>query len=48
MAIADNPILTDDQKVLLARFGGWDLRDVFYLTGGTALSAIYLQHRCSL
>jgi predicted nucleotidyltransferase component of viral defense system len=47
MAIAENPILTDDQKVLLARFGMSDLREVFYLTGGTALSAIYLQHRLS-
>jgi nucleotidyltransferase AbiEii toxin of type IV toxin-antitoxin system len=47
MALADNPILTDSQKILLARFGASDLREVFYLTGGTVLSAIYLQHRLS-
>jgi nucleotidyltransferase AbiEii toxin of type IV toxin-antitoxin system len=47
MGIADNAILTEDQKLLLARFGASDLREVFYLTGGTALSAIYLQHRLS-
>ena len=47
MTIADNPILTDNQKVLLARFGTSNLRDAFYLTGGTALSAIYLHHRLS-
>lgn len=47
MIIADNPILTDNQKLLLARFGASHLRDSFYLTGGTALSAIYLQHRLS-
>ena len=47
MNIADNPILTVIQKTLLARFGASHLRDSFYLTGGTALSAIYLQHRLS-
>ena len=47
MTLADNPILTDDQKALLARFSAAKLRDAFYLTGGTALSAIYLQHRLS-
>lgn len=47
MIIADNPILTDNQKSLLARFGASQLRGSFYLTGGTALSAVYLQHRLS-
>ena len=47
MIIADNPILTDNQKLLLARFGASQLRGSFYLTGGTALSAVYLQHRLS-
>ncbi len=47
MTLADNPILTDQQKALLARFSASELRDAFYLTGGTALSAIYLQHRLS-
>jgi predicted nucleotidyltransferase component of viral defense system len=47
MTLADNPILTDDQKALLARFSASNLHDAFYLTGGTALSAVYLQHRLS-
>ncbi len=47
MNIADNPTLTVNQKTLLARFGASPLRDSFYLTGGTALSAIYLHHRLS-
>ena len=47
MIIADNPILTDNQKSLLARFGASQLCGSFYLTGGTALSAVYLQHRLS-
>lgn len=47
MAIADNPILTECQKALLARFGASALREAFYVTGGTALSAFYLQHRLS-
>jgi len=47
MTLADNPILTDDQKALLTRFSASELRDAFYLTGGTALSAVYLQHRLS-
>ena len=33
MNIADNPILTDNQKNLLTRFGVSPLRDSFYLTG---------------
>jgi predicted nucleotidyltransferase component of viral defense system len=47
MNLTDNPILTASQKTLLARFGASTLGDSFYLTGGTALSAIYLQHRLS-
>jgi len=47
MTLADNPILTDDQKSLLARFSAANLHDAFYLSGGTALSAVYLQHRWS-
>ena len=31
----------------MARFGASPLRDRFYLTGGTALSAFYLEHRLS-
>jgi predicted nucleotidyltransferase component of viral defense system len=45
--IADNPILTAEQKSLLRSFSGSDLRFSFYLTGGTALSAFYLSHRLS-
>lgn len=47
MNIADNPILTVEQKSLLLCFSGSDLRFSFYLTGGTALSAFYLSHRLS-
>ena len=47
MAISDNPILTDDQKRLLAYFRASPLSERFYLTGGTALSAFYLHHRWS-
>ena len=47
MAIVDNPILTDNQKALLARLAVSRLREAFYLAGGTALSAFYLQHRLS-
>jgi predicted nucleotidyltransferase component of viral defense system len=45
--IADNPILTAEQKSLLRSFSGSDLRFSFYLTGGTSLSAFYLFHRLS-
>jgi predicted nucleotidyltransferase component of viral defense system len=45
--IADNPILTSEQKSLLRSFSGSDLRFPFYLTGGTCLSAFYLSHRLS-
>ena len=47
MNIADNPILTTEQKALLRSFSGSDLRLSFYLTGGTSLSAFYLSHRLS-
>jgi predicted nucleotidyltransferase component of viral defense system len=47
MGIADNPILSEEQKRLLRHFSQSDLRRSFYLTGGTALSAFYLFHRVS-
>lgn len=47
MAISDNPILTDDQKLLLTHFHASPLLESFYLTGGTALSAFFLHHRIS-
>ncbi len=46
-AISDSPILSDDQKSFLARYSISPLCEIFYLTGGTALSAFYLQHRLS-
>jgi predicted nucleotidyltransferase component of viral defense system len=45
--IENNPILTEQQKRLLKHFTGWPYASAFYLTGGTALSAFYLQHRLS-
>ena len=45
--IKDNPILTTHQKALLSRFAAWPQAPNFYLTGGTSLSAFYLQHRLS-
>ena len=47
MPISDNPILTVDQTSFLLRFRASPLCDIFYLTGGTALSAYFLQHRLS-
>lgn len=47
MSISDNPILTEEQKQLLAHFPTSALCKSFYLTGGTALSAFYLHHRLS-
>jgi predicted nucleotidyltransferase component of viral defense system len=47
MPIADNPILIEDQKNFLAYFRASPLCEIFYLTGGTALSAFYLRHRLS-
>lgn len=40
-------ILTPFQKKLLKSIGDSPLADHFYLTGGTALAAFYLQHRFS-
>lgn len=40
-------MLTEAQKTLLSRFRTSPLREHFYLTGGTALSAFYLRHRYS-
>jgi len=40
-------ILTQYQKEFLLAFSETSLRDYFFLTGGTALSAFYLQHRLS-
>lgn len=45
--IEDNLILTTHQKDFLCAFSKSDLRDLFRLTGGTALSAFYLGHRLS-
>jgi len=45
--IENNPILTEQQKILLRQFIAWPYASVFYLTGGTALSAFYLHHRLS-
>ena len=40
-------LLTPFQQQLLKSIGGSPIRDQFYLTGGTALSAFYLHHRYS-
>lgn len=40
-------ILTPLQQKILKAIGGSSLQERFYLTGGTALSAFYLQHRYS-
>lgn len=45
--IDDNKILTPNQKFFLHEFKKSELRDAFRLTGGTALSAFYLEHRLS-
>lgn len=45
--ISNNPILTPGQKSFLQAFKDSPLVESFYLTGGTALSAFYLQHRRS-
>lgn len=44
---AEMEILTSFQKELLKQISKSILNDDFYLTGGTALSAFYLQHRIS-
>ena len=40
-------VLTPLQASLLREIGGSPLKDLFYLTGGTALSAFHLGHRYS-
>lgn len=40
-------ILTPFQKQILKAIGSSELSTAFYLTGGTALAAYYLQHRYS-
>ncbi|MEW6001209.1 MAG: nucleotidyl transferase AbiEii/AbiGii toxin family protein [Nitrospirota bacterium] len=45
--IRDNLILTEKQKLLLQKFRKWSDAKKFYMTGGTALAAFYLQHRLS-
>jgi predicted nucleotidyltransferase component of viral defense system len=45
--INNNKILTPSQKSFLSEFVKSELREVFRLTGGTALSAFYLEHRLS-
>jgi len=45
--IDNNRILIPNQRLFLHEFVKSDLRDVFRLTGGTALSAFYLEHRLS-
>jgi len=45
--IDDNRILTFNQKTFLNEFIKSELKDVFRLSGGTALSAFYLEHRFS-
>jgi len=46
-ALSKNEILTAEQKMLLKQFSTSALRDLYYLTGGTALAAFHLQHRYS-
>jgi len=46
-AVSENLILTPEQKIFLARFAASELRDSYYLTGGTALAAFHLRHRYS-
>lgn len=45
--INNNKILTAVQKSFLSEFKKSELKEVFRLTGGTALSAFYLEHRLS-
>jgi len=45
--IGDNRILTTNQADFLLEFAESELKDVFRLTGGTALSAFFLEHRLS-
>ncbi|MCI0469025.1 MAG: nucleotidyl transferase AbiEii/AbiGii toxin family protein [Nitrospirae bacterium] len=45
--LRDNRILTSNQIKFLEEFVKSDLNNIFRLTGGTALSAFYLEHRLS-
>jgi len=45
--IEDNTILTPQQKDFLRFFAGSELSEIFRLSGGTALSAFYIEHRLS-
>jgi hypothetical protein len=45
--IKNNPVLTKHQKILLTHFAEFPGASEFYVTGGTALSAFYLEHRLS-
>ncbi len=45
--IDDNRILTPNQVDFLLEFTESDLKEVFRFTGGTALSAFFLEHRLS-
>ncbi len=45
--IDDTRILTPNQADFLMEFAESELKDVFGLTGGTALSAFFLEHRLS-
>lgn len=45
--IEDNKILTLDQRRFLQAFSHSELKKIYRLTGGTALSAFYLEHRFS-
>ena len=43
----ENRVLTEKQKLLIASLPE-EILDGFYLTGGTALSAFYIEHRLSM
>jgi len=45
--LTNNPVLLPHQKIILKSFFQSPLGKKFFLTGGTALSAFYLQHRLS-
>ncbi len=45
--LKNNRILLPGQKAFLHRFASSELKEHFRLTGGTALSAFYLEHRWS-
>ncbi len=45
--IENNKIFTPQQKTFLKEWTKTELKNIFRLTGGTALSAFYLEHRLS-